>query len=331
MSRVLRKWPARFLGEGAAVTPFSLTRPFRRGYRFGTLLVNLESRRVVDLLPDRLAETVIEWMKQHPDIAVVSRDRGSDYTKAATVGAPQAIQCADRFHIVQNLTEALQLLLARCQADVLAANSPALSSNGSTNEALPIEEWRAKEPAYAEEARLARRAGKYAHYQQVVAYAKQGVTAKEIARRMDLSERTVQRWLAAGAFPEARKRRKRHNCFDEFAPYVLKRWQDGERNGLTLLNELREHGYTGSQSTLYRYLEPLKQAEIRSHVFLASGKFFAPLSSYILYKLNKDFFNRLGLLAAIARRTSRHLGESWSFLALPRIPCSFHRISRRFP
>jgi transposase len=77
-----------------------LTRPFRRGYRFGTILVNLESHRVVDLLPDRRAETAAQWMRKPPDVMVVSRDRGGEYASAATQGAPQAIQCADRFHIV---------------------------------------------------------------------------------------------------------------------------------------------------------------------------------------------------------------------------------------
>ena len=86
---------------------------FRRGYRFGTILVNLETHKVVDLLPDREAETAAAWMRQQPDIFVVSRDRGGEYARAAAFGAPQATQCADRFHIVKNLTEATQLLLAR--------------------------------------------------------------------------------------------------------------------------------------------------------------------------------------------------------------------------
>ena len=73
---------------------------FRRGCRFGTILVNLESHRVVDLLPDREAETSAAWMRQQPDLMAVSRDRGGAYASAATQGAPQAIQCADRFHLV---------------------------------------------------------------------------------------------------------------------------------------------------------------------------------------------------------------------------------------
>src|SRR6266700_2927446 len=86
---------------------------FRRGLRFGTLLVNLESRRVVDLLADREAETSAAWMRQHPDLKAVSRDRGGAYASAAAQGAPQATQCADRFHLLKNLGEALEDLLAR--------------------------------------------------------------------------------------------------------------------------------------------------------------------------------------------------------------------------
>src|SRR3989441_6567750 len=85
---------------------------FRRGCRFGSMLVNLEARRVVDLLPDREAETSAAWMRQQLDLMVVSRDRGGEYASAATQGASQALQCADRFHLLKNLGEALEGLLA---------------------------------------------------------------------------------------------------------------------------------------------------------------------------------------------------------------------------
>src|SRR5260370_2328830 len=98
---------------------------FRRGYRFGTILVNLENRRVVDLLPDREADSSVAWMRQHPDLMAVSRDRGGEYASAAREGAPQAIQCADRVHLLNNLREALEGLLARhlaahCQRETQA-------------------------------------------------------------------------------------------------------------------------------------------------------------------------------------------------------------------
>ena len=108
--------------------------------------------------------------------------------------------------------------------------------------------------------RLARRAGRYERYRQVMERHEQGMKPKLIAQRLEMSERTTQKWIAAKAFPET----KRHNCSDAFAPYVLKRWQDGEKHGAYLVHELIEQGYTGLVRTVYRYLEVLKQTEVKA-------------------------------------------------------------------
>ena len=92
----------------------SLTRPLRRGRTYGTVLVDLNRHKVLDLLPDRKAETAKTWIPAHPEIDLVSRDRGGDYAAAARAGAPQAVQTADRFHLVKNVAEAVQKALARC-------------------------------------------------------------------------------------------------------------------------------------------------------------------------------------------------------------------------
>ena len=240
---------------------------FRRGYRFGTILVDLESHRVVDLLADRRAETAARWLRQQPDVMVVSRDRGGEYASAATEGAPQAIQVADRFHVVKNLTEAVQVLLARCQAEILAMCAPDKQGQDQQSKPIiPLAEWRPKEPAHVEKVRLARRAGRHARYQQVVELHMQGIKPREIAHQLGLSDRTVHRWLASGTFPEAKRRRKRQSSFDGFAPYVLKRWQDGEHTGIQIFREMQKRGYTGSERSVYRYLETLKQAEVRVSV-----------------------------------------------------------------
>jgi transposase len=238
---------------------------FRRGQWFGTILVDLESHHPVDLLPDRQAETSARWMRQHPEIFVVSRDRGSEYASAASQGAPQAIQCADRFHVVKNLTEATQLLLACCQAEIAAASTTEEPDQSEQKKhVISVEEWRPPEPAHVQKVRLTRRAGRHARYQQVVQLHEQGMKPKQIAQRLDMGERTVRDWLKGGTFPEARKRRKRQSSFDPFAPYVLRRWQGGERNGLTLWREIREQGYCGTERSVYRYLETLKQAEVKA-------------------------------------------------------------------
>src|SRR5712691_1477042 len=133
------------------------------------------------IIPDRQAATAAQWMRQQPDLAVISRDRGVEYASAAREGAPQAVQCADRFHIVKNLTEAVQVLLARCQAEILAEKKPDEPSLDEQNKPIiSIEEWRPPEPAHVEKVRLARRAGRYARYQQVVELSQQGIATKVI-------------------------------------------------------------------------------------------------------------------------------------------------------
>ncbi len=258
---------------------------FRRGYRFGTILVDLESHRPIDVLPDRQAETSAAWMRDNPEIQVVSRDRGTEYASAATQGAPQAIQVADRFHVCKNLTEATQRLLARYQAEILAVsqteNEP--RSDEPTKQQISIQEWRPPEPACVKKARLARRAGRYARYQQVVAFGQQGMTPKEIAGRLGLSDRTVQKWLAAGTFPEARERRKKSSSFDAFAPFVLKRWKEGEHKGIALYREIKAQGYTGSDRSVYRYLATLKQTEIQAPVNVERIKKYTPNTAVWLF------------------------------------------------
>lgn len=229
--------------------------------------MNLESHRVVDLLPDRLAETAAEWMRKPPDLAVVSRDRGGEYASAAREGAPQAIGCADRVHIVKNLTEAVQVLLARCQAEIQTEKRLDEPYQDEQNKpTISIEEWRPKIPAHVERVQRARRSERSARYEQAVELNRLGKPPQEIARILGVTRRTIQRWLKADTFPDAKRRRRRPGSFEIYASYVLSRWEAGERNGLAIYREIKEQGYDGSERTVYRYLETLKQAEVKASV-----------------------------------------------------------------
>src|SRR5205809_109739 len=88
---------------------------WRRGKRFGTILVNLQTHKIVGLLPDREAESARQWLAEHPEVDIVSRDRGLVYLDAATTGAPQAIQVVDRWHLLANLGDAVENFLIRAQ------------------------------------------------------------------------------------------------------------------------------------------------------------------------------------------------------------------------
>jgi transposase len=91
---------------------------WKKGRRYGTILVDLERHNVVDLLEDRCRSTFAQWLHAHPEIEIISRDRATEYAAAAREAAPHAIQIADRFHLVRNLADALERLLARCRADI---------------------------------------------------------------------------------------------------------------------------------------------------------------------------------------------------------------------
>jgi excisionase family DNA binding protein len=191
---------------------------FLRGRTFGTVLVDLDNHEVIDLLADRQAETATTWMQTHPEITHVSRDRGSEYASAASAGAPQAVQVADRFHVCKNLSEAVQRLLARVLSEMKEALQEAEAGAEAQEETpLPVEEWRPAPGEHVKRVISTRRAEREARYQQVESFHKQGLTSQEIACRLGISERTVRHWLHRGNAPDVRPRRKRQSDFGSCA------------------------------------------------------------------------------------------------------------------
>jgi len=237
---------------------------FRRGQKFGTILVDLTTHALIDLLPDRSAETAAAWMRLHPEIEIVSRDRGEDYASAARLGAPQARQVADRFHLAKNLKEIVEEILARCRAEIRQASKGTNSSSEhqAGGEKEPTVSFDICTPApdpFAGSAHRAHHAERSDRYQQLLELRKEGLTSKEIARRLGMAERTIRRWITRGIpYEKAELRRKRHNRFDSYLPYLTERWNQGERNGQRLFQELQAQGYKGGAGTLYRFLRSLR-------------------------------------------------------------------------
>ena len=239
---------------------------FRRGLKYGTLLVDLETHQVIDLLPDRTVATTTAWFKKHPDIKIVSRDRGSDYAAAATAGAPQALQVCDRWHLLRNLSEYVTTFLARMRAQIRKASQalapprkvdPLADSRKVEREVLQqarqtCREERQTRKTVLEQAKEARAAQRLDQYQHVLELWDQGYSAYEIAPRVGISERTVRRLRTQGI--ETRPRRRRPSPLDQYASYLHRRWEEGCQNGQRLYEELQEKGYTGSSRALYRYL-----------------------------------------------------------------------------
>ena len=172
---------------------------WRKRLRYGTILVDLERSRVIDLLPVRTAESLASWLRTHPGAEVIARDRSTLFADGGCDGAPDAVHVIDRFHLVSNLTEAVERDVQRLQAQP-SREAPATASG----ETAKIERVNWKE------ARRRRcRAARYQRYLAVVAAEREGLTQLAIAARVGLGADTVAGWLHAGAFPERQIRSDR--------------------------------------------------------------------------------------------------------------------------
>lgn len=233
---------------------------WRRGHRYGTVLVDLERREPIDLLPDREADTLADWLRVHPSIQIISRDRAGAYAEGARQGAPGAIQVADRFHLFCNLTSALRRLLER-----LSSVLPRIATEeATTTDSTPIERSAGPEPIAGPEQpkklnqhqreREQRRGRRKALYEAVHDAYHRGLTKRAIARELGITRTTVRRFLHAGEFPERAPRRQR-SSLDAYREYLEKRWAEGCHNASQLCRELRQMGYGGQRSRVKEYVQ----------------------------------------------------------------------------
>jgi transposase len=258
---------------------------WRKGRRYGTILVDLETHQVVDVLPNREGETVLAWLRTHPGVEIVSRDRASAYADAARQALPEATQVADRFHLLMNIRETMQRVLERKRSCLAPSHHeeipsqeavPASTGNEATlsvEESQPGEqrllnaETEAEPPTLTftrdpvrehqfhesqQRRRHMLRTARQDRFDEVRDLHRQGVSARAIARSLGISRQTVQKYLRAEPCPHyaSRGRSPMPSKLDPFVPFLLTRWVAGCRNGSQLYQELREQGYRGSRSLL---------------------------------------------------------------------------------
>jgi transposase len=215
----------------------------RRGRTYGTLLVDLERHRPIDLLPDRTADTLAAWLRTHPGVIILSRDRSTEYARGATLGAPDVQHVLDRWHLIRNLREALERLLDRLHqrlAAMLTVNQPA------TPPAVSIEARALRRSTTDQIARQERRARRVTRYQEVQALHAQGVSKRHIARQLHMSRTPVIRYLRTDTFPE-RAQSRRVSLLDPYVAYLQKRWDAGCHNGVQLWREIHALGFAGTR------------------------------------------------------------------------------------
>src|SRR5437588_6016897 len=235
---------------------------WRKRFTYGTILVDLERRKIIDVLADRESATVEAWLQEHPEVEFVSRDRGKEFAKAATLGAPQAQQVVDRFHVVKNLSEVLQEILGHCRAEIRQGEAAVSEFEKAAEErarGLPtVATWQQRTPAHVKKAHQARQASRDDRYQQMATLRAQGLTQREVATRMGMSERAVRTWLKRGAAPTNERHFRRRSVFDPYAAYVLARWQDGIHEARHLYEEIQTQGFSGTVRIVQRFVQALR-------------------------------------------------------------------------
>ncbi len=233
----------------------------RKGRTYGTILVDMEGHRPADLLLGRDAAPLAQWLGDHPDVEIICRDRAGAYADGARQGAPQAVQVADRWHLLKNLGEALERLLQRHhpaltetahtltqQERATAFEAVGVNPSGAlpvqlagAEAALPRRNRTQQDQQHRRERRLAR-------YEAVLDLHQQGLGVRAIARQLHIGRRVVRQYLAVPAFPERAPNRLRRTLLTPYEPYLRMRWEAGCQNAAALWRELRAQGFTGTES-----------------------------------------------------------------------------------
>jgi transposase len=263
--RLVKALPTPLLGavRVLGVDDFAL----RRGHRYGTVLIDMATHRPVDVLDDREAQTFADWLAAHPGTEVICRDRSGAYAEAARVGAPEATQVADRWHLWHNLAGHVEDTVRAHRGCVHASAAPLTEDearrdgDGGSDEdegrEVAVED--AAEPAVIPDRELPIMTRTRERYAAITERAAAGMGTSAIARELGLNRRTVARFVHAETVDELLvKPRQRASVLDGFTDYLHHRWSQGARDAAALTVELQELGFRGSDKTVRRYLQPLR-------------------------------------------------------------------------
>jgi transposase len=192
---------------------------------FGTILVDLENHQVVDLLPTRSAEVLSAWLEQHPEVAVVARDRQGLYAEGARRGAPDAIQVADRFHLIQNLRQAVERALAVQRPHLrLTAGAAVVPPSFQIKEGRRMV-VRSTVTQKAAEAVHQRWQEKLELFHAVKNMQAAGMRVKEMAEHLGVNRRRLDKWARLEELPERSRMQPRPGMVEWFRHYLRHRWE----------------------------------------------------------------------------------------------------------
>src|SRR5208282_1964662 len=211
---------------------------WRKGTNYGTIIVDMERRQVVDLLADRSAATAASWFKGHPEVEVVSRDRAGLYAGAARQGAPQARQVADRFHLLQNFRETVERQLGRFEAPISDSQVDARDSQATSP--LPARSDCASDAVTQKRLMCrGRQAVRQELFDEIRALFEAGSSVREIARKLGLGRRRVERWVRRIDLPDLNTMASKPCTPSYFGALLARRWAEGITKVRHLFAEIR--------------------------------------------------------------------------------------------
>ncbi len=268
---------------------------FRRASTFGTILVDLERRCAVDLLPDREAATLARWLREHPGVEVVSRDRASAYARAAHGAAPDAVQVADRWHLLANLRDVLERSLHRRSVVVrgLLRDPPPDDAPVPS----PPEGSMPETHSVASEQRLAR-------FERVRRLHADGMSLRGIARALGLNYQTVERYVRSDTCPDWQPGRRRPSLLDQHEGFACERLEAGCRNPSQIHRDLQGRGCRCGKTIVKDYVRRLTVEDTRP---------LSPQHSDVCRE-RPAFVSFRRLAVAVIRRADEHSTEEREWL-----------------
>jgi len=234
---------------------------FKKGNHYGTILVDLEKRQPIDLLPDRTAETLSDWLKKHPGVEIITRDRSGSYALGAKQGAPNAIQVADRWHLLKNIGEAVKKMLDKNNVELkktaeFLAESSCLKTeieeenDNVFNDLSNDKPLLGKEITKDKSSFISTREFKYLEVKRL---RKEGYSIRSIHRQTGVHRQTIKKYFKYDEYPYKERRRKTQ--IYKYEDFIRKEWEGGERNKTELWRKITSQGYRGSIGSIYRFMQ----------------------------------------------------------------------------
>jgi transposase len=248
-----------------------------KGQVYGTVLVDMGTGDVIDLLPDREAASFEAWLKAHPGAEVICRDRAGAYAEGARNGAPDAIQVADRWHLWHNLAEHAEKAVTAHRGCLTGPDpDPDPDGGGDTpaGPAGPVLPDGLRDVDGRERRIIARTRERHAAVHQLLAA---GHSLHSASRALGLDRKTVRRFASQ---PDPGillvKATSRPSILDPYKPYLGQRWNQGITNAAALHEEIRARGWTGGILAVERYLRQFRTADGRDRQARTRPQLTAP-------------------------------------------------------